>query len=387
MKLHRFGRLSVVALAGSLALAACGSDDNSDETTGSDAPAASAGSSTAPDAGSGGIACPAGGGTLNGAGSSAQQNAVSEWTKAFQEACPDVTINYNASGSGAGRQAFIDKQVAWAGSDSSIKEEEKTQADANCTGGQAINLPMVVGPIAVAYNIEGVDELNLSAKTIAGIFTGQITKWNAAEITAENPDADLPDADIVAVHRSDESGTTQNFARYLDATAKDIWTYGTEQQWPAAIKGGQGANKSAGVADAVSRTAGAIGYVEYSFVEDAGLSAAKVSNDGQSFVELTPENAAAAVADAEVSGTAPDLALSLNYATTAANAYPIVLVTYEIACSAGQPAADANLVKSFLTYTSSTEGQALLTDNGYAPLPEEVRTQVAETVAAITPGA
>lgn len=386
MKFQRFGRFSAVAMVGALALAGCGSDDNTDETPAANGASATTGSSSAPSAApAGDITCPKGGGTLSGAGSSAQANAVTEWSTAFQAACSGVTINYQGSGSGAGRQSFIDGQVAWAGSDSAIKEDEKKSADAKCTGGEAVNLPMVVGPIAVAYNLDGVDNLQLSAKTVAGIFAGKITKWDAPEIKADNPDAKLPGDKINAVHRADKSGTTGNFAKYLSAAAPDVWTLGTEEVWPGSA-GGQGANKSAGVADAVARGSGSIGYVEYSYVDSAGLKAAKIANDGKTFVELTPENAAAAVADAKIAGTGKDLTLKLNYATTAANAYPIVLVTYEIACTAGAPAPQAALVKSFLTYTSSAAGQSVLTANGYAPLPDAIRTKVADTVAAIAAG-
>ncbi|TKK88519.1 phosphate ABC transporter substrate-binding protein PstS [Herbidospora galbida] len=365
------GRLAVAAIAGVLSLAACGTDDNTTPSTATDTGAAAA------PAASGDAALS---GTINAAGSSAQANAVDEWKKAFQGANPGVSINYQPSGSGAGVQAFIAGTVAFAGSDSALKEDEPAQADARCATGKAINLPMVVGPVAVVYNLPGVDGLQLSPKTIGGIFNSQITKWDDPAIKADNPDAQLPSTDIQAFHRSDESGTSDNFTKFLAATAE--WPYEPGKAWPAEAKG-QGAKGSDQIAASVKSTEGAISYVELSYAENSGLQKSKVANGSGEFVELTPESAGKTVEAATVEGTGNDLKLKIDYATSAAGAYPIVLVTYEITCEKGLSATDLPLVKGFLTYTASDEGQQVLTNLGYAPLPASLLTKVRAAVEAI----
>ena len=364
MKLQRVGYVAGIALTATLALAACGSDNET--------PAAGGGSAAAP------ANCAAG--ALEAQGSTAQKNAMDEWIKAYQGQCADAKINYNGTGSGAGIEAFINGTADFAGSDSALKEEEQPKADAKCAGGQALNLPMVIGPIAVVYNVEGVDNLQVSPESLAGIFSGKITKWNDPKIAADNSGATLPDTAIQTVHRSDESGTTDNFTKYLSKTAESEWTFGNAKAWKA--PGGTGAAKSDGVATQVKSTPGTISYVELSFAENSDLKMAKVKNGAGEYAELTGESAGKTIAGAKIEGTGNDLKLSIDYATTEPGAYPIVLVTYEIACSKGS--AKAAAIKGFLTYTASAAGQQALAELGYAPLPEAVRGKVETAVAAIS---
>ncbi|GAA2215856.1 phosphate ABC transporter substrate-binding protein PstS [Nonomuraea monospora] len=366
------GRLAAVAVVGALSLAACGTDNN----TGAGSTSSAGASAPAAGNDNGGLS-----GTINAAGSSAQANAITEWTKNFTATNPGVTLNYQPSGSGAGVQAFIQGTVSFAGSDSALKEDEPTQANARCKTGNAINIPMVTGPVAVVYNLPGVEGLQLSPKTLGGIFNSTITKWDDAAIKADNPDATLPSTPIQAFHRSDESGTSDNFTKFLKATAE--WPYEPAKAWPAEAKG-QGSKGSDGIASSVKDTEGAISYVELSYAENSSLQKAKVANGAGEFVELTPESAAKTVETAEVKGTGNDLALSIDYATKTAGAYPIVLVTYEITCEKGLPAEEAKVVKSFLQYTSSDEGQAALKELGYAPLSGGLLTKVRTAVEAIS---
>ena len=362
MKLQRY-YVAGIALTATLALTACGSDNT-------DSPAGDA--SVAPGS------CTAG--QLTAQGSSAQKNAMDEWIKTYQGQCADMKIGYEGTGSGAGIQAFIAGTADFVGSDSALKEEEQPKADAKCPGGQALNLPMVIGPIAVVYNLDGVDNLQLSAPTIAKIFSGKITKWNDPAIAAENAGAKLPGTAIGTVHRSDESGTTDNFTKYLSKTAEADWTYGNAKAWKA--PGGTGAAKSDGVTSQVKSTAGTISYVELSYAENSDLQKAKIKNGAGEYTELTGESAGKTIAGAKVAGTGDDLKLDIDYATTEPGAYPIVLVTYEIACSKGS--AKAADIKAFLTYTSSSAGQSVLSDLGYAPLPSSVQSKVATAVASIS---
>ena len=240
-------------------------------------------------------------------------------------------------------------------------------------------MPMVTGPIAIVYNVDGVKDLRLKPATIAKIFSGAITTWDAAEIKADNPDATLPSTPILAVHRSDESGTTDNFTKYLLATAKNDWTYEGGKAWPISDSG-QGEKGSDGVASAVKSGAGAIGYVEWSFAQVNDLSMAKVYNGAGEYTAFTGEAAGKTVAGAKIVGTGNDLKMKIDYTTTEAGAYPIVLVTYEIVCEKGTDSAKLPLLKSFMTFISSSDGQALLPDLGYAPLADSVRDKVAAAV-------
>ncbi|WP_019632942.1 phosphate ABC transporter substrate-binding protein PstS [Actinomadura atramentaria] len=360
----RLAALGGVVLAGALALTACGSDDNG-------------GTTAAP---SGDIDCAKG--TVNAAGSSAQKNAVEEWTNEYARQCAGAGLNYNANGSGAGIQLFNQGQVAFAGSDSALKPEEATAAKTRCAGNDAWNLPMVVGPVAVVYNLDGVDGLKLSPETIAGIFAGKIKTWNDPAIAKENAGAKLPSTAIKTVYRADESGTTENFTKYLKATAPGVWTWEPAKKWPNGT--GQGANKSDGVSAQVKGTAGTISYVEMSYAENNKLQTAQVKNGAGEYTALSADSASKAVAGAQVVGTGNDLALKIDYTTKEAGAYPIVLVTYEIACSKGLPADQAKFVKSFLTYTSGAAGQKALTGLGYAPIPDSVLTKVQASVKALS---
>jgi phosphate transport system substrate-binding protein len=360
VKLNRHGILAGVMLTATIALAACGTDNNTPN------PASSSGAS--------GVT-----GKLTAQGSSAQKNAMDQWIKDFQAANSGATVDYQGTGSGAGIQAFTAGTADFAGSDSALKDTEQPAADARCgAGNKAIHLPMVTGPISVAYNLAGVTGLQLSPSTIAKIFSGAVTSWDAAEIKADNPGATLPAKKIVTVHRSDSSGTTDNFTKYLTAAAKADWTFDHDKVWKAT--GGQAEKGSDGVSAALKATDGSIGYIEWSFATLNNLGVAKVKNAAGEFTELTADAAAKTVASAKQTGTGDDLKLSIDYNTTATGAYPVVLVTYEIVCGKGTPADKLALVKAFLNYAAG-DGQAKLTQLGYAPLPTDVQAKVKAAIA------
>ncbi|WP_314175081.1 phosphate ABC transporter substrate-binding protein PstS [Streptomyces winkii] len=350
--------LGAVAVSGALVLTACGSDTN----TSKDAQKAAKN-----------IKCE-GKGKLLSSGSTAQKNAVDAWVKNYQTACKETQINYKDIGSGGGVQEWLQGTTAFAGSDSALKPDEVAKSKKVCKGGQGVNLPMLGGPVAISYNLNGVDDLVLDAPTIAKIFDSKIKKWNDPAIKKLNPDAKLPSTDIQAFHRSDESGTTQNLGKYLGTAAEGDWKYPDEKSWQA--KGGQSASGSAGVAQQVKQTDGAIGYFELSYATANNLDSVKVDTGAGKPVEPTSENASKAIADAKVVGKDKDLALELNYKTKAEGAYPIVLVTYEIACDKGNKPKTLDATKSFLTYTAGEEGQGELAKLGYAPLPDEIAQKV-----------
>lgn len=369
MKLSKNGlrasAIGALVVSGALVLSACGSDNNNEPTK--DGGKTSAAASN--------IKCDGAKGQLLAAGSSAQKNAMDLWVKNFQAACSGVEVNYQAIGSGGGITKFNQGQVAMAGSDSALKDEEVAASQKVCAGGKGINLPMVGGPIAIGYKLDGVDNLVLDAPTLAKIFDTKITKWNDPAIAKLNPGAKLPDSTIQAFHRSDESGTTQNLGKYLSATAPADWKYDPKtKSWPA--PGGQAANGSSGVATAVKDAEGSIGYFELSYATANKISTVSINTGASAPVAATTENASKAIAAAKIKGTGSDLALSLDYTTKAEGAYPITLVTYEIACDKGNKAETLPTVKAFLNYTASEEGQKVLSDAGYAPLPAEIAAKV-----------
>lgn len=372
MKLQRSGTLAGlagIALTAALAMTACGTDDN---TNPGNTPT---GSST------GSADCASG--SLTAQGSSAQGNAMAQWVKDYQTKCSGAKVDYQASSSGAGQQAFIAGTADFAGSDSPLPDTDQPKADSRCGTGKAVHLPMVVGPIAVVFNVNGVTDLTLKPATIAKIFSGAIKKWNDPAIAADNQGATLPATDIISVHRNDSSGTSDNFTKYLAGTAASDWTFGHDKVWKA--PGGNGQKGSDGISSYLGKTDGTIGYVEWSFAQVNNLKTAKVVNGAGEATALSAEAAGKTVASAQTAGAnASDLKLTIDYNTKAAGAYPIVLVTYEIVCDQGNQAGKVALLKSFLTYTSSTAGQQSLTSIGYAPLPDEVRTKVATAVAGLS---
>jgi phosphate transport system substrate-binding protein len=313
-------------------------------------------------------------GSVTAQGSSAQTNAVNSWIKNYQVSCEDATISYASVGSGVGLRAFLAGTGDFAGSDSPLSAADQPKANARCRGA-AIHLPMVVGPIALAYNVAGVDDLRLAPATIAGIFAGRITTWHAPEIRRDNPDVTLPATRIRAVHRSDNSGTTDNFTKFLAATAAGDWPFGSDSGWPG--PGGIGEKGSNRVVATIERSDGAIGYVEGSYAGFHNLPTARIGNAAGDFPALTDAAAARTVAGARFTGAGDDLQLAIDYRAAVPGAYPLVLVTYEVVCRSGTPAG----AKSFLTYASSPEGQAAASRLGYAALPEELRTKVAGAVA------
>jgi phosphate transport system substrate-binding protein len=367
---RRLASVTGVALAGTLALSGCGSDSNS--------PSAGGASKSSTD-------CPTG--TLSGEGSSAQKNAIEQAITDFQATCTDATLNYNPTGSGAGIKQLIAGQVDFAGSDSALKDKpkegattiEQADADRSC-GSPAWNLPMVTGPIAVAYNVKGVDKLVLTPAVTAKIFNGLITTWNDPAIAALNKGVALPATAIKVFFRSDESGTTENFTKYLSAAAPADWKTEPAKKWAGK---GEGKEKSAGVANAVKATDGGITYAEWSYAKDNKLGIARIDN-GAGPVELTAEAVGKAVSAAKPAGTGNNLKLKLDYATKEAGAYPILLVTYEIVCSKGKDPAKAKLVKSFLKSFAAADEQKKLEEIGYAPLPAEVQAKVSTAIAALS---
>lgn len=358
MKLTRIAQVAAVGAIAALALAGCASNEGGGDSSSS----ASAG--------------PALTGTLNGSGSTAQQVAIQSWTSEFQKANPDVTVNYDPAGSGTGRQAFqAGGDISFAGSDRAFTTDEIAAGPfAACAdGSDLVEIPAYVSPIAIAFNVKGVDSLNLDPKTIAGIFAGTITKWNDAAIAATNSGVTLPDLAITPVHRSDKSGTTANFTDYLAQTAPDVWTYGSVEEWP--LKTGEAAQGTSGVVNAIKGGNGTIGYADHS--QTSGMSAVSVQV-GSDWAAPSADGAAVTLdaSSVEPGRAATDLAFKIDRTTTASGAYPVLLVSYLIGCAEYKDADAAALVKGFFTTAVSTDGQnSAATNAGSAPISSDLASK------------
>lgn len=322
-------------------------------------------------------------GAFVGAGASSQGEAQNAWIASIIDSHPDLEITYDPAGSGAGRENFQQGASQFAGSDRAYTVEEIAEGQFSTCSAESklVELPLYISPIAVIFNLEGVDSLNLDADTLANIFLGEITVWNDPIITSQNSGIDLPNTPITAVHRSDKSGTTGNFTDYLAAAAEDVWSFGSVEEWP--LDSGEAALQTSGVVGAVSHGEGTIGYADASRANSLTTVKVKV---GEEYVSYTPE-AAAAIVDAspfEEGRSATDLAISLDRKTTESGVYPIVLISYLIGCETYADPAVAELVKTYLTYITSETGQQVAAEHaGSAPISSDLRSKIEAAISSI----
>ncbi|WP_200799453.1 phosphate ABC transporter substrate-binding protein PstS [Williamsia sterculiae] len=374
MKLSRAGvAVMSVTAASTLVLGACSS--NADKGGGSAGQsAASAVKSTE---------C-TGKKSLNASGSTAQANAMKVFNSSFAKTCPGSELKYGGGGSGQGVSDFTKGLTDFGGSDSPLKDTEAPQAQQRCAS-PAWHLPLVFGPIAIAYNLDGVGDLALSGPTLSKIFSGEITKWNDPAIAAENQGKNLPDLAISVLYRGDESGTTDNFQKYL--TAAGGWTKGAGKKFNGGV--GEGKQGNPGVGAAVTPTKGAIAYVEWAYAKSNNLKMAKVITDqDKSGVELNAESGGKTIASAKLKNgdASHDMVIDTSsfYKPTEAGAYPIVLATYEIVCSKYADQQTAQGVQTFLSVASAPQNQGTdLQNAGYIPLPDAFQTKLQDAIKAI----
>lgn len=320
-------------------------------------------------------------GEFRGVGSSAQEAAMEAWISGFREQHPDAAVSYDPAGSGDGRESFLTGKTAFGASDVALSDEEMAASGPACDGGNAIDLPVYISPIAVAFNVAGVERLNMSSDLIARIFTGQITRWDDPAIVVANPTAQLPALAITPVHRSDDSGTTDNFTDYLHATAPEAWPHQPDGVWP--LPEGFAADGTGGVTETVRSTPGAITYADASATTDLGRAAIKVGE------EYVPYSADAAAAVVDVSPRIEnryehDLAFVLDRKIDKSFAYPMVLVSYLVVCSRYEDKAKGTFVKEFVEYVASAEGQERAASAaGSAVISPDLQVWIAEAVKSI----
>jgi phosphate transport system substrate-binding protein len=364
VKISRIARIGAVGAVAALALAGCAANEGG-----------TGGSSAEPNESS--IS-----GTIEATGASSQEAAQQAWVSAFQTANPDANVLYTATGSGTGRENFIAGSSNFIGSDRAFNSEELAAGEfGSCASSDIVEVPAYISPVAVAFNLEGIDKLNLDAATIAGIFAGTITNWNDPAIAEQNGDVDLPDQAIVPVHRADPSGTQETFTAYLEATAPDVWTNEASDEWP--LQTGEGADGTSGVVDAITNGAGYIGFADASRTADLGQVAVK---NGEEYVAYSADAAAALVeaSPIEEGRSDHDLAFDVDPAAAPEGAYPIALVSYLIGCVEYEDAEVAALVKEYFTFVTSEEGQKISEESaGSAPISDGLREQVVAAIDAI----
>jgi phosphate transport system substrate-binding protein len=302
--------------------------------------------------------------TLKGSGSTFQDPFDESVFRQFQsDTQPNVTVNYNPTGSGQGQTDLQGGLVDFAGSDSLVQ-----QADLSKFKGPILYIPIVAAPITVSYNLGGVDKLTLSASTIAQIFSSKITSWDDAAIKADNPGVSLPSKPITVVHRSDGSGTTANFTQYLALAAASDWSLGTGKtvNWASSTIGEQG---NPGVAQKIKGTAGAIGYVDFADAKSASLSFASVKNAAGTAVAPSLDGATAAMAAATVT---PDVTVTPMNAS-GADSYPITSPTYIIVYQNQTNHTQGAALKALLQYVLGA-GQGQAEALNFAKLPPALLT-------------
>jgi phosphate ABC transporter phosphate-binding protein len=302
---------------------------------------------------------------LNGGGSSFVYPMMSKWASEYQKA-KGVKVNYQSIGSGGGIQQMIAKTIDFGCTDAPMNQEQLTKAEE--TGGKVVHIPLVMGAVVAIYNLEGVKEsLRFSGPVLADIYLEKIKKWNDPELAKLNPGVELPDKDILTVHRSDGSGTTYIWVDYLSKISpgwKDKIGVGASVNWP----GGVAAKGNEGVAGKVSQSPGSIGYVELIYALQNNIKFGVVQNQEGGFIMPSLESVTAAA-----KGVLTNIPEDLRYSLTNApgkESYPISGTVWAV-IYVNQPPGKGQAVVDFLRWVTY-EGQNYTKDLDYARLPEEL---------------
>jgi phosphate transport system substrate-binding protein len=310
---------------------------------------------------------------INGAGATFPYPIYSKWFDEYAKVDPSVRFNYQSIGSGGGQKQILTQTVDFGASDGPMSDDNLAKAP-----GKLLHIPTVAGADVVAYNLQGNPALKLDGDTIAGIFLGQIKKWNDPKITALNPGVTLPDQEIVVVHRSDGSGTTYIWTDYLSKISPEWKTKvgtNTSVNWPTGI-GGKG---NEGVAGLIKQTPGALGYVELIYAVQNKMPYADVKNSAGNFVKPSLESVTAALAAADI----PD---DFRFSMTnppGKDAYPIAGATWLLVYQQQKDATKGKKLVEFLKW-ALTDGEKMAKDLQYAPLPESVQRRVLKRIGEIT---
>jgi len=306
---------------------------------------------------------------INGAGATFPYPIYSKWFDAYAKVDPSVRFNYQSIGSGGGQKQILAQTVDFGASDGPMSDDNLAKAP-----GKILHIPTVAGAVVVTYNLPGNPALKLDGDTIAGIYLGQIKKWNDPKLTALNAGVKLPDQDIVVVHRSDGSGTTFIFTDYLSKVSAE-WKSkagnNTSVNWPTGI-GGKG---NEGVSGQVKQTPGALGYVELIYAIQNKMPYADVKNSAGEFVKPTIESVTAALATADIPD---DFRFSMTNAP-GKDAYPICGATWLLVYQQPKDSAKGKKLVEFLKW-ALTDGEGMAKTLDYAPLPESVQQRVLKRI-------
>lgn len=320
-------------------------------------------------------------GTITSGGSSAQANAEAAWATAFQSIASGVTINYDKSqGSGGGVTNWLGGSYDFAGTDSPLNADQITGAAATCGAGGGLDLPVYLSGVAIIFNLPGITTLNLDSKTLAGIFSKKITKWNDPAIVADNAGVTLPAASITPVVRADGSGTTANFTTYLSQTQPSLWAYPVSTAWP--VTGESAQQGGSGIVSTVAAGKDTIGYADQSSVGTATQASIQQGTTGTTFVKYSAAGATASFAQSAT--TAPsgkgDLTQTIDV-TKITSGYPIPLLSYAVVCTHFKDSKQAKLTEAYIAFVDSATGQAIAAKNaGAAPLPASILADVAKSL-------
>lgn len=298
---------------------------------------------------------------LSGAGATFPAPLYQRWSVEYNKQVPSIQVNYQSVGSGAGVKNFLQGVVDFGASDAAMSDDEIAKSPRG-----AVMIPATAGSVVLAYNLPDVKNLRLSRDAIAGIFLGKITRWNDPGIVACNPGIALPPTPINVAFRSDGSGTTFVFTQHLAAISPEFdEQVGCDKS--VAFPVGIGGKGNEGVTALIKQTPGTIGYVEFGYAEQNGLSCAAVENKSGQFVAPTPESGAAALASVEL----PENLRAWPVDPAAPEAYPITTFTWLLLYKKYDDSAKLKALKDFVAY-GLTEGQSLATGLGYIPLPDAV---------------
>ena len=307
--------------------------------------------------------------TINGAGATFPYPIYSKWFDEYAKVDPSVRFNYQSIGSGGGQKQILAQTVDFGASDGPMSDENLAKAP-----GKLLHIPTVAGADVITYNLEGNPTLKLDADTIAGIFLGQIKKWNDPKISSLNSGTTLPDKEIVVVHRSDGSGTTYIFTDYLSKVSPE-WKSkvgtNTSVNWPAGI----GAKGNEGVSGQIKQTPGAVGYVELIYAKQNKMAVADIKNGEGNFMSPSLESVTAAMTTAQIPD---DFRFSMTNAP-GKDSYPISGATWLLVYQQSKDAAKGKKLVEFLKW-AETKGEQMAKDLDYAPLPQNLQDRVLKRI-------
>lgn len=316
--------------------------------------------------------------SLTGAGASFPAPLYQGWFVALNQETPNLEVNYQSVGSGAGVEQFTSKTVDFGASDVAMDDEEIAKVN-----GEVIMLPMTAGSIVMAYNLPGVEGLKLSQAVLGEIMLGNITKWNDPKLVADNPDLTLPDQPITVVHRSDGSGTTGVFTKNLSDMSPEFGKVigeGKTVEWPTTKGKFIGGKGNEGVTAGIQQNEGAIGYVEYGYAKNNGLTMALLQNKDGNFVEPTDANASATLAAVEL----PENLRAFIINAPGPESYPIVSYTWMLVYPTYSDPAKAKGMEAMIEF-GLNQGQTMAPELGYVQLPQNVREKVAAAADKLSP--